>query len=203
MEEFLETKELDLSAFYEKYTNKQDLLDELRVKMEGSFLKEDIVDEESGEFLGEASTVISDELISNIIDKRVMSITYWEVKPEEKILANTILNDSTSNKEEAVTEVFKKLRPGDLVTVESAKSLIRQMFFNPQRYDLEPVGRYKLNKRLGLDIPETQILLTKEDIVKTMEVIMDLYNGEGHTDDIDNLCNRRIRGVGELSLIHI
>ncbi len=203
MEEFLETKELDLSAFYEKYTNKQDLLDELRVKMEGSFLKEDIVDEESGEFLGEASTVISDELISNIIDKRVMSITYWEVKPEEKILANTILNDSTSNKEEAVTEVFKKLRPGDLVTVESAKSLIRQMFFNPQRYDLEPVGRYKLNKRLGLDIPETQILLTKEDIVKTMEVIMDLYNGEGHTDDIDNLCNRRIRGVGELLLMQI
>ena len=57
------------------------------------------------------------------------------------------------------------------------------MFFNPQRYNFEPVGRYKLNKRLGLDIPETQILLTKDDIVRTMEVIIDLYNGEGHTDD--------------------
>ena len=203
MNEFLEIKELDLSTFYEKYANKQDLLDELKVKMEGSFLKEDIIDEENGEFIGEASTVISEELLSKIIDKRIMSITYWEVKPEEKILANTILNDSTETKEEAVTEVFKKLRPGDLVTVDSAKSLIKQMFFNPQRYDLEPVGRYKLNKRLGLDIPETQILLTKEDIVRTMEIIMDLYNGEGHTDDIDNLCNRRIRGVGELLLMQI
>ncbi len=185
MNEFLEIKELDLSTFYEKYANKQYLLDELKVKMEGSFLKEDIIDEENGEFIGEVSTVISEELLSKIIDKRIMSITYWEVKPEEKILANTILNDSTETKEEAVTEVFKKLRPGDLVTVDSAKSLIKQMFFNPQRYDLEPVGRYKLNKRLGLDIPETQILLTKEDIVRTMEIIMDLYNGEGHTDDID------------------
>ncbi len=203
MNEFLEIKELDLSTFYEKYANKQDLLDELKVKMEGSFLKEDIIDEENGEFIGEASTVISEELISKIIDKRIMSITYWEVKPEEKILANTILNDSTETKEEAVTEVFKKLRPGDLVTIDSAKSLIKQMFFNPQRYDLEPVGRYKLNKRLGLDILETQILLTKDDIVRTMEIIMDLYNGEGHTDDIDNLCNRRIRGVGELLLMQI
>ena len=71
-----------------------------------------------------------------------------------------------------MTEVFKKLRPGDLVTIDSAKSLIKQMFFNPQRYDLEPVGRYKLNKRLGLDFPETQVVLTKEDVIRTMEIIM-------------------------------
>ncbi|MFA6709235.1 MAG: DNA-directed RNA polymerase subunit beta, partial [Fusobacterium sp.] len=97
----------------------------------------------------------------------------------------------------------KKLRPGDLVTVDSAKSLIRQMFFNSQRYDLEPVGRYKLNKRLGLKVDEEEVLLTKGDITRTVEIIMDLFNGEGHTDDIDNLCNRRIRGVGELLLMQI
>ena len=203
MNEFLEIKELDLSTFYEKYANKQDLLDELKVKMEGSFLKEDIIDEENGEFIGEASTVISEELLSKIIDKRIMSITYWEVKPEEKILANTILNDSTETKEEAVTEVFKKLRPGDLVTVDSAKSLIKQMFFNPQRYDLEPVGRYKMNKRLKLNVPEDEILLTKEDIIATMKYVINLNNGNGHTDDIDNLSNRRVRGVGELLLMQI
>ena len=113
------------------------------------------------------------------------------------------MNDSTLTKEEAVTEVFKKLRPGDLVTVESAKSLIRQMFFNPQRYDLEPVGRYKMNKRLKLNVPEDEILLTKEDIIATMKYVINLNNGNGHTDDIDNLSNRRVRGVGELLLMQI
>ena len=113
------------------------------------------------------------------------------------------MNDSTLTKEEAVTEVFKKLRPGDLVTVESAKSLVRQMFFNPQRYDLEPVGRYKMNKRLKLNVPEDEILLTKEDIIATMKYVINLNNGNGHTDDIDNLSNRRVRGVGELLLMQI
>ena len=106
-------------------------------------------------------------------------------------------------KEDAVTEVFKKLRPGDLVTIESAKSLIRQMFFNPQRYDLEPVGRYKMNKRLKLNVPDDEILLTKEDIIATMKYVINLNNGNGHTDDIDNLSNRRVRGVGELLLMQI
>lgn len=203
MDQFLETKKLDLCPLYEKYSNKQELLDELKLSVIGGFLKEDIVDEESGEFIAERAVLITSELMEIIINKRVMELEYWEVKPEEKILANTILNDATETKEDAVTEVFKKLRPGDLVTIDSAKSLIKQMFFNPQRYDLEPVGRYKLNKRLGLDFPETQLVLTKDDIIRTMEIIMELYNGEGYTDDIDNLCNRRIRGVGELLLMQI
>ena len=138
-----------------------------------------------------------------MIEFKIEKVTYWEVKPEDKLLANTVLNDSTLTKEEAVTEVFKKLRPGDLVTVESARSLIRQMFFNPQRYDLEPVGRYKMNKRLKLNVPEDEILLTKDDIIGTMKYVINLNNGNGHTDDIDNLSNRRVRGVGELLLMQI
>lgn len=203
MEKFLETKELDLTTYYEEYKDKQELVDALKLKIEGSFLKEDILNEEDGEFIGEAQAIIDEELIMNLIENKVLNITVYKVTPREKVLANSLLNDTTASKEEAVTEVFKKLRPGDLVTVDSAKSLIRQMFFNPQRYDLEPVGRYKLNKRLGLKVDEEEVLLTKEDITRTVEIIMDLFNGEGHTDDIDNLCNRRIRGVGELLLMQI
>ena len=76
----------------------------------------------------------------------------------------------TLTEEQAVVEVFKKLRPGDQVTIDSARSLIRQMFFNPQRYDLEPVGRYKMNKRLKLDVADDQISLTKEDVFRNNEI---------------------------------
>ncbi|MFA6878071.1 MAG: DNA-directed RNA polymerase subunit beta, partial [Fusobacterium sp.] len=200
---FLETKELDLTTYYEEYKDKQELVDALKLEIEGSFLKEDILNEEDGEFIGESQSIIDEELIMNLIENKVLNITIYKVTPREKVLANSLLNDATTSKEEAVTEVFKKLRPGDLVTVDSAKSLIRQMFFNSQRYDLEPVGRYKLNKRLGLKVDEEEVLLTKGDITRTVEIIMDLFNGEGHTDDIDNLCNRRIRGVGELLLMQI
>ena len=175
----------------------------IRTRFEGSFIKEDIYDEETGEIIAEVDAVIDEALIEKLIDNKIEKVVYWEVKPEDKLLANTVMNDTTLTKEEAVTEVFKKLRPGDLVTVESARSLIRQMFFNPQRYDLEPVGRYKMNKRLKLDIADDEILLTKEDIIATMKYVINLNNGNGHTDDIDNLSNRRVRGVGELLLMQI
>ncbi len=200
---FLETKELDLASIFQKYKNKEELLSVIRTRFEGSFIKEDVYDDETGEVIAEADAVIDEALIEKMIEFKIEKVTYWEVKPEDKLLANTVLNDSTLTKEEAVTEVFKKLRPGDLVTVESARSLIRQMFFNPQRYDLEPVGRYKMNKRLKLNIPEDEILLTKDDIIGTMKYVINLNNGNGHTDDIDNLSNRRVRGVGELLLMQI
>ena len=200
---FLETKELDLASIFQKYKNKDELLSVIRTRFEGSFIKEDIYDDETGEVIAEADAVIDEALIEKMIEFKIEKVVYWEVKPEDKLLANTVLNDSTLTKEEAVTEVFKKLRPGDLVTVESARSLIRQMFFNPQRYDLEPVGRYKMNKRLKLNVPEDEILLTKDDIIGTMKYVINLNNGNGHTDDIDNLSNRRVRGVGELLLMQI
>ncbi|WP_426710353.1 DNA-directed RNA polymerase subunit beta [Cetobacterium sp. SF1] len=203
MDEFLETKELDLTKYYDRYKNKEELLSVLRTKFEGSFVKEDIYDEETGEVLGEVSQLIDEAFILKLIDYKVSSITYWEVKPEDKLLANTVLNDASESKEDAVTEVFKKLRPGDLVTIDSARSLIKQMFFNPQRYDLEPVGRYKMNKRLKLNIADDEILLTKEDVLATIKYVITLNGGVGHTDDIDNLSNRRVRGVGELLLMQI
>ena len=92
-----------------------------------------------------------------MIENKIETITYWEVKAEDKLVANTLMNDATATKDEAVVEIFRKLRPGDQVTIDSARNLIRQMFFNSQRYDLEPVGRYKMNKRLKLDIPDEEM----------------------------------------------
>lgn len=202
---FLESKEIDLQQYYTnpKFKNREDILEKFATEFEGSFLKEDLYDMETGEVKAFAGDLITKALVEQIVDDRVEKITCWKVNPEDMLLANTIIKDATKSKDEAVTEVFKKLRPGDLVTIDSARSLIKQMFFNPQRYDLEPVGRYKMNKRLKLNLEDDQILLTKEDIIATMKYVISLNAGQGHTDDIDNLSNRRVRGVGELLLMQI
>ncbi|MGL5000861.1 MAG: DNA-directed RNA polymerase subunit beta [Cetobacterium sp.] len=203
MDDFLEEKDVNLSEYYSRYSNKEELISVLRTKIEGSFVKEDIFNQETGEVLFETKQLITEAVIFELVDSKIENILIWEVKPEDKVFANTIVNDTGDTKEEAVTEVFKKLRPGDLVTIDSARSLIKQMFFNPQRYDLEPVGRYKMNKRLKINLPEDEILLTKEDVLATIKYVISLNNGKGHTDDIDNLSNRRVRGVGELLLMQI
>ena len=202
MDEFFEKKEIDLSSYYEKYKG-EELEDILKTKIEGSFMAEDILDEETGEFLTEIEELIDNVIIEKLIENKINKITLWEVKPEDRIIANSLIHDTTKTNDEAVIEVFKKLRPGDLVTVESARSLVKQMFFNPQRYDLADVGRYKINSRLKLNIPEDEIVLTKEDVLQTINYVKNLFSGEGYTDDIDNLSNRRVRGVGELLSIQV
>jgi len=202
MDHFFEEKEVEVSELYKKYRDIE-LEEVLRSRLEGSFVKEDVLDEETGEFVAEAEEIIDMPVIQRIIDAKVPVLSIWEVKPEDRIIANTLVHDSTKNSDEAVIEVFRKLRPGDLVTVDSARSLVKQMFFNPQRYDLADVGRYKVNKRLKLDVPADVIVLTKEDVLQTIEYVKNLVSGEGFTDDIDNLSNRRVRGVGELLSIQI
>ena len=112
----------------------------------------------------------------------------------------TLDRDLTESREEALIEIYKRLRPGEPPTVDSASTLINGLFFNPQRYDLAKVGRYKINKKLEMDESDDISTLTAEDIVKTMKYIVCLHDGlEGYTtDDIDHFGNRRIRTVGEL-----
>jgi DNA-directed RNA polymerase subunit beta len=202
MDQFFESKELELDKIYEKYKG-DDLQEVIKNRLEGSFNKEDILDEKTGEFVLESEELIDEIGIEKLIENKVEKIYYWEVKPEDRIIANSLIHDHTKTSDEAVVEVFKKLRPGDLVTVDSARSLLKQMFFNPQRYDLANVGRYKINKRLKLDLPENEITLTKEDVMQTINYVRNLYNDDGYTDDIDNLSNRRVRGVGELLAIQV
>jgi DNA-directed RNA polymerase subunit beta len=112
----------------------------------------------------------------------------------------TLEKDTTHSEEEALLEIYKKLRPGELPTVESARAYLEALFFNKHRYDLAKVGRYKINKKLGLNIPLEVTTLTREDIVETIRYLIKLWEGdeEAEVDDIDHLGNRRVRTVGEL-----
>ncbi|MHB8124526.1 MAG: DNA-directed RNA polymerase subunit beta [Desulfitobacteriaceae bacterium] len=110
----------------------------------------------------------------------------------------TLERDNSESVEEALVEIYKRLRPGEPPTVDSARSLLEALFFDAKRYDLAKVGRYKLNKKLGLDISTDVRHLTKEDIIASMRRMLLLMGGEGHKDDIDHLGNRRLRSVGEL-----
>ena len=118
---------------------------------------------------------------------------------DEVILA-TLAKDPSRDQDSALVEIYKRLRPGDPPTVESARTLMHSLFFEPRRYDLGRVGRYKLNKKLGLDHPLERRTLTKEDIVEIIRYMVRLVRGETQTvdDDIDHLGNRRVRSVGEL-----
>jgi DNA-directed RNA polymerase subunit beta len=100
--------------------------------------------------------------------------------------------------DEALLEVYKKLRPGDPATLDNARSLVNNLFFNARRYDLGRVGRYKLNRKLDLSVPLSHHLLTLDDIIAIVRRLIALNNGHGHPDDIDHLGNRRVRCVGEL-----
>jgi DNA-directed RNA polymerase subunit beta len=119
---------------------------------------------------------------------------------DTELVQRTLDRDGALTREEALIELYKRLRPGEPPTVDSARTLLEGLFFNPQRYDLARVGRYKINKKLGLDSPESQSTLTHEDIIKTMRYIVALHAGDENcaTDDIDHFGNRRIRTVGEL-----
>jgi DNA-directed RNA polymerase subunit beta len=113
-------------------------------------------------------------------------------------LKKTLDKDSTKSREDSLIEVYRKLRPGDPPSVAGGQSIIDSRFFDDKRYDLGKVGRYKLNKKLGLSIPETSRTLSREDIVAAVDYLIGLHYDEGHVDDIDHLGNRRIRSVGEL-----
>src|SRR5207237_1338252 len=106
--------------------------------------------------------------------------------------------DKISSPEEAIMEIYRRLRPGDPPTIETATNLFINLFFNPERYDLSKVGRLKLNYKFGVDEPLEQAVVTKKDILEVVRYLIDLKNGKGNIDDIDHLGNRRVRAVGEL-----
>lgn len=120
--------------------------------------------------------------------------------PEHKYIKATIEKDSTKTKEEALLEIYRRLRPGEPAVLENAENFFINLFFEPRRYDLGRVGRFKINKRLGMSLPNEKLtrVLTQQDIVATLNYLVGLQNGEGRVDDIDHLANRRLRRVGEL-----
>ena len=119
---------------------------------------------------------------------------------DSEMVIRTLDRDPATTKEESLIELYRRFRPGEPPTIDSARTLLDGLFFNPQRYDLAKVGRYKINKKLGFDPENDNSTLTQEDIIETMRYIVALHDGEEgyQTDDIDHFGNRRIRTVGEL-----
>ncbi|MFY9615442.1 MAG: DNA-directed RNA polymerase subunit beta [Candidatus Dormiibacterota bacterium] len=118
--------------------------------------------------------------------------------PDHQYIQSTLDKDPSTNVNEALIELYKKIRPGDPPTVDNARGLLQSLFFNPRRFDLGRVGRYKLNRKLGLDPKKDVRILENEDFVAIIKQLIQLNNGTGEADDIDHLGNRRVRAVGEL-----
>ena len=166
----------------------------------GKFISEDIVNNETGEIFAEAGEEITEELIALFELEKIKSIPVLVIDNinSSPFLRNTLALDKSIDKETALFEIYKILRPGEPPTVESATALFESLFFDSDRYDLSDVGRVKLNMRLNLDTPDTVRVLTKEDIASVLKTLVNLRDGKGDIDDIDNLGNRRVRSVGEL-----
>jgi len=143
-------------------------------------------------------------LVPGVVEKILAShvesfkVIYLDTATATPVILDTLEVERTGSKEEAMVEIYKRLRPGETPSVETAKVLFDNLFNNPKRYDLSPVGRLKLNKKLGLDLPLEQRTLTAQDIVEVIRYLVNLKMGKGEIDDIDHLGNRRVRSVGEL-----
>jgi DNA-directed RNA polymerase subunit beta len=166
----------------------------------GMCLARDFINEETGKIYLEAGDEITSETLALLESIGVKSfealfIDYVNVGP---YLLQTLQADRNHNREEALMEIYRALRPGEPPTVEGGEALFKGLFFDSERYDLSAVGRVKMNGRLGLNTPDTVRILRKEDIVSIIKVLLELKDGRGEIDDIDNLGNRRVRSVGEL-----
>src|SRR6202158_3406131 len=160
----------------------------------------DVVDEATGEVLLECNQEVTEEIVDQLRERGinqfpVLFIDNLNVGP---FLRDTLMADKIGSPEEAIMEIYRRLRPGDPPTVETATNLFINLFFNPERYDLSKVGRLKLNYKFGVDEPLEQAVISKKDILEVIRYLIDLKNGKGQIDDIDHLGNRRVRAVGEL-----
>ncbi|MDT8423965.1 MAG: DNA-directed RNA polymerase subunit beta [Desulfuromonadales bacterium] len=166
----------------------------------GRITSTDIVDESTGEVVIECNEELTADRLLQLKERginsiKVLFIDHMYVGP---YLRETLLIDKVQTPEDAMIEIYRRLRPGDPPTIRSATALFESLFFNAERYDLSAVGRLKINFKLGLDTPLEHTTLTKEDILEVVRYLIDLRNGNGSIDDIDHLGNRRVRAVGEL-----
>ncbi len=166
----------------------------------GRVLAGDVIDEDSGEILAEAAEELTETGLERILRssiKEILLINQEDLLADPSI-ANTLALDPTQTEADAHREVYQRIRPGDPATEATTKTFFQRLFFDISRYDFAPVGRYKINRKLGLKIPQDVKTLTKEDVVATLQYLVRMKTGQGVKDDIDHLGNRRVRAVGEL-----
>ena len=177
----------------------------------GRFASHDIVNEKTGEIWLEAGEEITCDFdqksgsitggnLKTLFDNGVTEISTLDIDHVNvgPYIRNTMASDKNFNREMALEDIYKVMRPGEPPTIEAAADLFESLFFDEERYDLSAVGRVKLNMRLDLDAPDTMRTLRKEDIVAVIAALVELKDGKGEIDDIDHLGNRRVRSVGEL-----
>jgi len=169
---------------------------------------EDFVDEDTGEVISiernevilDRDTLIDKENIELILESNTKSVLInkeFDDKSEYAIIHNTLQKDPTNSEKEAVEHVYRQLRNAEPPDEETARGIIDKLFFSEQRYNLGEVGRYRMNKKLGLDIDMENLVLTKQDIITIIKFLIELINSKTEIDDIDHLSNRRVRTVGE------
>ena len=191
--------------------NKKNLKEAIGSKLAGNVMKtwnEDFVDEDTGEVVSiernevvvERETEITKDNIDDIIDSGATSILVHkdeEAANKYAIIFNTLAKDPSHSEKEAVLYIYRQLRNADPADDASAREVFQNLFFSDKRYDLGEVGRYRINKKLGLDISMDTRVLTKEDIIEIIKYLIQLVNSNATVDDIDHLSNRRVRTVGE------
>ncbi len=166
----------------------------------GKILAHNVVDDETGELIAEVNSEITEELLNKLIEAGVKEIETLYVNDLDRgpYISNAMALDGTTNRLEALVEIYRMMRPGEPPTKESAENLFENLFFTEDRYDLSAVGRMKFNRRLGREEIEGPGTLSKEDIIDVLKELINIRNGHGTVDDIDHLGNRRVRSVGEM-----
>ena len=166
----------------------------------GRFVANDLVNSNTGEIYAEAGEEVTVELLESLKEVGfrqlpILAIDYSSVGP---YVRNTLEIEKNNNREDALIDIYRVMRPGEPPTLETAEALFKSLFFDPERYDLSSVGRVKMNSRLNLETDDQMRVLRKEDILAILKVLVGLKDGRGDIDDIDHLGNRRVRSVGEL-----
>ncbi len=172
-------------------------------KLVGKILAQDVIDEESGLVFGKASEKLTTAMLKRIMDAGIDVIRIAEDADETSPIIKMLAKDPTDSYESALKDFYRKIRPGEPATLSNARSAIMRLFFDPKRYNLGRVGRYKLNSKLGFEITDEAlqiVTLNKEDVIGALKYLIKLRSGseESFIDDIDHLGNRRVRSVGEL-----
>jgi DNA-directed RNA polymerase subunit beta len=184
-----------LRLFYQTESIK---LDEKAI---GRRLADPVIEPATGEILSEAGVTIEEGMPAEWIERKIRKVTVVigaGGRREAPMIENALAKDPTRSTEEALYRIYNLLRPGDPPNVETARQLLDRLFFNPKRYDLGEVGRYRMNNRLHLDVPIHVRVLDQNDFVALITELLRLRNHQGEADDIDHLGNRRARTVGEL-----
>ena len=182
---------------------KKDGLDRLLIPTEeifGRYAAHDRINEKTGEIYIEAGDELDADNLAKLDDAGIKTLELLDIDHVNTgpWMRNTLKADKAEERDQALADIYRVMRPGEPPTRETADSLFNGLFFDADRYDLSAVGRVKLNMRLELDAPDTQTTLRREDILAVVKELVDLKDGKGEVDDIDNLGNRRVRSVGEL-----